>query len=50
MHIVWYYVTVSLCNLEEAIACVSDNLFPRYGGKPLYIGNQEMSDKSRNRL
>jgi hypothetical protein len=26
-----------------------DKLFLRDGAKPLYIGNQEMSDKSRNR-
>jgi hypothetical protein len=43
--------TVSLGNLEEAMAerPPGQSISPM-AGKPLYIGNREMSDKSRNEL
>jgi hypothetical protein len=44
--------TVSLCHmskLEEDISPTGQSITPN-GGKTLYIGNQEMSDKSRNGL
>jgi len=42
--------TAQLCNLEEAIyrGRCRINYFSVNGAKPLYIGNQEMSDKLRN--
>ena len=44
-----YGVTVPHVKLEEDIFSERTNSFPD-GGKTLYIGNQEMSDKSRNEL
>jgi hypothetical protein len=36
-----------MSKLEEDISSTGQIVFPN-GGKTLYIGNQEMSDKSRN--
>jgi hypothetical protein len=41
--------TVSHVKQEEDISTTGQSITPN-GGKTPYIGNQEMSDKSRNRL
>jgi hypothetical protein len=40
-------VTVSQGKPEEALLLAGQSITPN-GGKTIYIGNQEMSDKSRN--
>jgi len=42
-------VTVSHVKLAEDISVAGQSI-PPMAGKPLYIGNQEMSDKLRNEL